>query len=87
MNHQMEAPSPAELRQRGSVAGRAANQDTVYRIGSITKMFTATMLEQLVEAGKVQITDPVEKYFPEVLVGTLKECGKLPSGNRRMPHG
>jgi CubicO group peptidase (beta-lactamase class C family) len=43
-----------------------ANQDTVYRIGSITKMFTATMLEQLVEAGKVQLTDPVEKYFPEV---------------------
>ena len=43
-----------------------ANQDTVYRIGSITKMFTATMLEQLVEAGKVELTDPVEKYFPEV---------------------
>ncbi len=43
-----------------------ANQDTVYRIGSITKMFTATMLEQLVEAGKVQLADPVEKYFPEV---------------------
>jgi CubicO group peptidase (beta-lactamase class C family) len=44
----------------------SANQDTVYRIGSITKMFTATMLEQLVEAGKVELTDPVEKYFPEV---------------------
>jgi len=44
----------------------AANQGTVYRIGSITKMFTATMLEQLIEAGKVQLTDPVEKYFPAV---------------------
>jgi CubicO group peptidase (beta-lactamase class C family) len=43
-----------------------ANQDTAYRIGSITKMFTATMLEQLVEAGKVNLNDPVEKYFPEV---------------------
>jgi CubicO group peptidase (beta-lactamase class C family) len=29
-------------------------------------MFTATMLEQLVEARKVELTDPVEKYFPEV---------------------
>jgi CubicO group peptidase (beta-lactamase class C family) len=41
-----------------------ANLDTVYRIGSITKMFTATMMEQLVEAGKVELNDPVEKYFP-----------------------
>ena len=43
-----------------------ADADTVYRIGSITKMFTALMLEQLVEAGKVHLSDPVEKYFPEV---------------------
>jgi len=43
-----------------------ANQDTIYRIGSITKMFTAVMLEQLVDAGKVHFTDPVDKYFPEI---------------------
>jgi CubicO group peptidase (beta-lactamase class C family) len=43
-----------------------ADKDTVYRIGSITKMFTAVMLEQLVDAGKVHLSDPVEKYFPEV---------------------
>jgi len=43
-----------------------ADADTVYRIGSITKMFTALMLEQLVEAGKVHLSDPVEKYFPEI---------------------
>jgi CubicO group peptidase (beta-lactamase class C family) len=44
----------------------AADADTVYRIGSITKMFTALMLEQLVDAGKVHLSDPVEKYFPEI---------------------
>ncbi|MDR3699968.1 MAG: serine hydrolase [Candidatus Sulfopaludibacter sp.] len=44
----------------------AADTGTVYRIGSITKMFTALMLEQLVQAGKVHLSDPVEKYFPEV---------------------
>jgi CubicO group peptidase (beta-lactamase class C family) len=44
----------------------AAGADTVYRIGSITKMFTALMLEQLVEAKKVRLSDPVEKYFPEI---------------------
>jgi CubicO group peptidase (beta-lactamase class C family) len=43
-----------------------ADADTVYRIGSITKMFTAVMLEQLVEAGKVHLSDPVERYFPEI---------------------
>lgn len=44
----------------------SADADTVYRIGSITKMFTALMLEQLVDAGKVHLSDPVEKYFPEM---------------------
>jgi CubicO group peptidase (beta-lactamase class C family) len=29
-------------------------------------MFTALMLEQLVETGKVHLSDPVEKYFPEI---------------------
>jgi D-alanyl-D-alanine carboxypeptidase len=44
----------------------AADKDTVYRIGSITKMFTALMLEQMVSGGKVHLSDPVEKYFPEI---------------------
>jgi CubicO group peptidase (beta-lactamase class C family) len=43
-----------------------ANRDTVYRIGSITKQFTALMLLQLVQDGKVHLADPVEKYLPEV---------------------
>src|SRR5262245_47745405 len=43
-----------------------ADKDTVYRIGSITKQFTGLMLLQLVEQGKVKLSDPVEKYFPEV---------------------
>jgi cyanophycinase len=43
-----------------------ATSDTVYRIGSITKQFTALMLLQLVEQGKVKLSDPVEKYFPEI---------------------
>ena len=43
-----------------------ADKDTVYRIGSVTKMFTAVMLDQLVEAGKVHLSDPVSRYFPEI---------------------
>jgi CubicO group peptidase (beta-lactamase class C family) len=47
-------------------AKKPANEDTVYRIGSITKQFTALMLLQLVHEGKVHFSDPVEKYFPEI---------------------
>lgn len=43
-----------------------ATQDSVYRIGSITKQFTGFMLLQLAERGKIRLSDPVEKYFPEV---------------------
>ncbi len=39
---------------------------TKYRIGSITKMFTATMIFQLVEEGKLKLTDTLDKFFPNV---------------------
>ena len=44
----------------------AASKDSTYRIGSITKQFTAVMLLQLVDQGKVHLSDPVEKYYPEI---------------------
>ena len=43
-----------------------ATKDTVYRIGGMTVKFTALMLLQLVEEGKIAIDDPVAKYFPEI---------------------
>lgn len=43
-----------------------ASTETIYRIGSITKQFTAVMLLQLVQQGKLRLSDPVAKYFPEV---------------------
>src|SRR5215471_10179399 len=42
-----------------------ADPQTVYRIGSVTKAFTALMLMQLRDAGKLQLDDPIEKYLPE----------------------
>jgi D-alanyl-D-alanine carboxypeptidase len=41
----------------------AANR---FRIGSITKMFTATMILQLVEEGKLKLTDTLDKFFPQI---------------------
>lgn len=43
-----------------------ATPDSVYRIGSITKQFTGLMLLQLVEAGKVHLSEAVEKHLPEI---------------------
>jgi D-alanyl-D-alanine carboxypeptidase len=37
-----------------------------FRLGSITKMFTATMILQLVEEGKLKRTDTLDKFFPQV---------------------
>ena len=42
-----------------------ADPKTVYRTGSVTKAFTALMLMQLSEAGKLHLDDPIEKYLPE----------------------
>src|SRR5262245_58442979 len=37
-----------------------------FRLGSITKMFTATMILQLVEEGKLKRTDTLDKFFPQI---------------------
>ena len=59
-------------------ARRLASRNTVYRIGSITKPFTAVMLMQLVAAGKVQLSEPVERYLPEVRQIASKPPGAAP---------
>lgn len=43
-----------------------ATPQTIYRVASITKLFTATMLMQLRDAGKVGLEDPVIQYVPEL---------------------
>ena len=58
--------------------GKPATKNTVYRIGSITKQFTALMLLQLVGSGKIHLSDPVEKFLPEVNRITGKYAGAPP---------
>lgn len=42
------------------------DQNTGYQIGSISKMITAVMLLQLVEKGKLNLSDPLSKFYPEI---------------------
>jgi D-alanyl-D-alanine carboxypeptidase len=37
-----------------------------FRIGSITKMFTATMILQLIEEGKLKLTDRLDEFLPQI---------------------
>ena len=43
----------------------SATPETIYRIGSISKVFTATEVMLLAERGKVDIDQPLTRYVPE----------------------
>jgi D-alanyl-D-alanine-carboxypeptidase/D-alanyl-D-alanine-endopeptidase len=48
----------------GESKSRPLDGDTVFEIGSITKVFTALLLADMVARGEIELTDPVEKYLP-----------------------
>ena len=43
---------------------RPVNGDTVFEIGSVTKVFTSLLLADMVQRGEVKLTDPISKYLP-----------------------
>lgn len=49
-----------------------ATIETKYRIGSISKMFTAAMIFQLIDEGKLSFETPLAGYFPQ-----LPNAGKI----------
>ncbi|MEM6429884.1 MAG: serine hydrolase domain-containing protein, partial [Deinococcota bacterium] len=49
---------------RDVVNGYPATPDTLYSIGSVTKSFTVLAILILVEEGKLQLDDPVDRYVP-----------------------
>lgn len=53
----------SHIGEKGYVASDAK---TKYRIGSITKMFTAALVFALVEEGKLKLDDTLDKFFPEI---------------------
>ena len=53
-----------------------ATQETRYRIGSITKMFTAVMIFQLIEDGQLDLNTTIGSFFPD-----LPNSDKITVGN------
>jgi len=44
---------------------RMADKETTFRIGSVTKQFTASAILKLEEMGKLKVTDPLSKYIKD----------------------
>ncbi|MBI5433061.1 MAG: serine hydrolase [Planctomycetes bacterium] len=73
--------------------GRPLDGDTVFEIGSITKVFTGIVLADLARTGEVKLDDPVAKHLPDGVevpsrngrTLTLASLATHTSGLPRMP--
>ena len=66
--------------------------NTLYEIGSISKVFTATLLADLVEKGAISLEDSIVKFLPDSLAQnpflqkiTFKQLANHTSGLPRLP--
>ena len=72
---------------------RPLNGDTIFEIGSVTKVFTSLLLSDMVQRGEVALADPVAKYLPADVkvperggrVITLVDLSTHTSGLPRLP--
>jgi CubicO group peptidase (beta-lactamase class C family)/D-alanyl-D-alanine dipeptidase len=69
-----------------------AAADTIYRVGSVSKLFTDTAIMQLVEKGRIDLDAPVNRYLPDFRPAnplakpiTLRELMSHRSGLLREP--
>lgn len=63
-----------------------AHENTVYRVASITKLFTATMLMQLRDAGELSLDEPVAKYLPDFQIESTFVDAKSPTFRQLVSH-
>lgn len=63
----MEADGATRIVSYGSAGEGAAaiGEETVFEIGSITKVFTGILLADMTMRGEVSLSDPVSRYLPE----------------------
>ncbi|MCA1219119.1 serine hydrolase domain-containing protein [Streptomyces sp. 8L] len=74
---------------RSCVDGHAPDADTQFRIGSITKTFTAVLVLRLRDEGLLDLDDPLEKHVPDTGVGevTIAQLLGHGAGLRAEPPG
>jgi serine-type D-Ala-D-Ala carboxypeptidase/endopeptidase len=74
-------------------SNQTVNGDSVFEIGSVTKVFTAVLLADMVERSEVGLNDPISKYLPKSVKTptrdgkeiTLLDLSSQTSGLPRMP--
>ncbi len=57
--------------------GRPVTNETIFAIGSITKVFTATLMMQLVESGLVDLDLPVRDYLPDLQLASKEQTERV----------
>ena len=50
---------------RDASTGARNNENSIFQIGSVTKQFTATVIQKLQEEKKLSVQDKVSKFFPD----------------------
>lgn len=70
---------------------RPVTGDSVFEIGSVTKVFTAWLLADMVRRGEVHLADPIARYLPDGLTvksannGKTITLGDLATHTARLP--
>src|SRR6267142_5589003 len=67
------------LGKRDVAAGDAMKFDAIFRIYSMTKPIVSVAVMQMVEEGKLQVSDSVSKFLPEI--------GKMKVGTEKVVDG
>ena len=57
------------------------DKNSVYEIGSISKVFTCIALADMVLKGEMNLEDPAEKYLPETVKMPMRNGGKITLGH------
>ncbi|MET9002723.1 serine hydrolase domain-containing protein [Amycolatopsis sp. NPDC004169] len=60
-----------------TATGVEADVDSLFQIGSITKVWTATLAMQLVDDGLLDLDQPVRKYLPEFVLGDEDAAARI----------
>ena len=57
--------------------GKKIDENTIFEIGSISKVFTTLVLADMIEKGEINLEDPIDKFLPENIETPSKDGKKI----------